>query len=178
VIPKLAVLSPPYPAPGYMTPRDVKDITDLVIHHTGGPVTQTVEQIDAEHRAIGDAMIAYNWVIVPDGTVYVGRPAGFVPAAAYGRNTESLNVCLVGNFEKGDPGFTGPPANVQVESLIQLAIMIHQRFPHIVRTIGHNQVAGLFYGGSDYYATKCPGSLLAAQLNHIRKEISTFLLKK
>lgn len=174
----MTILSPPYPTPGHMTPRDEKDITDLIIHHTAGPVHQTVEEIDAEHRAIGDAMIAYNWVIVPDGTVYVGRPAGFVPAASYGRNTQSLAVCLVGNFEKGDPGFTGPPSAAQVASLISLGKMIHQRFPHIVRTIGHNQVASLFYGGSGDYATLCPGSLLIAQLDHIRKEILTPLLKK
>jgi hypothetical protein len=174
----MTILSPAYPSPGYMTPRNEKDITDLIIHHTAGPITQTVEEIDAEHRAIGDSMIAYNWVIDPKGTVYVGRSTGFVPAATYGRNTESLAVCLIGNFEKHDHGFTGPPSAAQIANLILLGRVIHQRFPHIVRTIGHNEVAGLFYHGSGDYSTLCPGSLLISQLAHIRKEISTPLLKK
>ncbi len=169
----IAVNTVTYPAPaGYMTPRAIASISDLIVHHTAGAVTQTPLEIDAEHRAIGDAMIAYNYVITPDGKVYTGRPIDVVPAAAYGRNAQSINVVLVGNFEAGDAGYTGPPTKEQTASLEALAIQLHRQYPTIERTYGHRDVATLFYANDTApYATACPGSVLYAELASIKRAI-------
>jgi hypothetical protein len=156
-----------------MTARSGRDVSDFIVHHTAGPVAQTPLEIDAEHRRIGDAMIAYTWLIDPKGVVYEGRPAGYVPAAAFGRNTQSLDVSLIGNFEKGDPGYTGPPTKLQIEALIELGVYAHKLFPTIVRTIGHRDVAPMFYPKNEEdYSTACPGSELYSQLPAIRKAIA------
>lgn len=148
-----------------MTARALSSITDLIVHHTAGATTQTPLAIDAEHRAIGDAMVAYNYIITQDGTVYDGRPLCYVPAAAYGRNAQSINVCLVGNFQSDDAGYTGPPTSAQIQSLCQLAAQLHLTIPSIVRTIGHRDVAEIFYPANPSdYATACPGDKLYSSL--------------
>ena len=166
-----------YPAPNNeMTPRALSQISDAIVHHTAGPVSQTPLEIDAEHRNIGDAMIAYNAVITPDGTVYDGRPLDVVPAAAFGRNVQSVNVVLVGNFETGDPGFTGSPTAAQENSLLEYLKYIHRQLPSIVRTIGHRDVATLFYPNDTAdYATACPGSVLASMLPAIKAKVAAQL---
>ena len=86
-------------------------------------------------------MIGYDYLICPKGVVYEGRPNQYVPAASYGRNLESVNVSLIGNFEKGVGGYTGPPTDNQYSSLIDLAVWLHLRYPTITTTIGHRDVA-------------------------------------
>lgn len=151
---------PSYPSPGvnYAT-RPVSDITDLIIHHTAGSLYQTPQDIDTEHRAKGMAFIAYNWIINPQGTIYQGRPIEWVSSASYGRNQQSVAACLIGNFESGDPGYTGRPTGAQLVALNRLAVLCHIHIPSIARTIGHRDVALLFYThDTESYSTACPGS--------------------
>lgn len=162
-----------YPTPQSQMAARVLPPTDLIIHHTAGAKTQTPLEIDAEHRSINDAMIAYNRVITPDGKVYSGRPDNYIPAAAFGRNAESINVVLVGNFQSDDAGFTGPPTAEQLQALDDLAVLLHRQYPSIVRTIGHRDVAPMFYGGDGNYATACPGDLLYKDLPAVRRFVAT-----
>lgn len=165
-----------YPLPAFpMTPRSLSVITDYIIHHDAGSLTETPLQIDAQHRAEGWAMIGYNYVIDPDGTVSDGRPLDVVPSAAYGRNAQSVNVSCVGNFQEGDAGYTGPPTLAQVQALVDLGVYVHQRLPSIVRTIGHRDVATMFYDGDGAYATACPGNQLYALIPHIKSQIASHL---
>lgn len=162
-----------YPAPAYsMTPRNPSDITDLIIHHEAGSLSETPLSIDAQHRGEGWAMIGYNFIIDTEGRVYDGRPLDVVPSAAYGRNRQSINVSLVGNFQQDDPGYTGPPTAQQLQAIVDLGVYLHKRFPSIERTIGHRDVATLFYGGDGDYATACPGSMLYAKLPELKAQIA------
>lgn len=152
-----------------MVGRNVAIISDIIVHHTAGPTSQTAYEIDTEHRNIGMAMIGYNFLIAHDGAINEGRPIQYVPAAAFGRNHESINVCLVGNFEHGDHGYTGPPSAAQIVALKQLSVYLHSTYPQISRTIGHRDVATLFYPGDEAdYATACPGDQLYALLPDIK----------
>lgn len=163
-----------YPAPqDAMTPRPLSAITDLIVHHTAGALTQTPLEIDAEHRAINDAMIAYNFVITPNGEIYDGRPLTVVPAAAFGRNTQSIDVVLVGQFQPDAANYTGKPTPAQLLSLRDLCLAMHQKFPNIVRTIGHRDVAPLFYPTDQAdYSTACPGDDLYSELPAIRAYVA------
>lgn len=157
-----------YPAPGYMTPRSLADVTDLIFHHSDGSPTQTPLEIDAEHRAEGWSMIGYNFVIAGDGTVYEGRPLDVVPSAAYGRNAQSIDVCLLGDFQPGTQGYAEPSV-AQVNAAGELSVYVHQRYPQIVRTIGHRDVATMFYPNDPGdYSTACPGDTFEAMLAGIR----------
>jgi N-acetyl-anhydromuramyl-L-alanine amidase AmpD len=166
----MTVVQVNYPPPAFaMETRDLAVVTDFIIHHSAGALTQTPLDIDAEHRAEGWAMIGYHYVITPDGTTYQGRQLTDVPSAAYGRNTQSVDACLIGNFQSDDPGFTGPPTAAQVESIKNLSVYVHQHIPTIDRTIGHRDVAPLYYPDDQgEYSTACPGDEGEALLPEIK----------
>lgn len=162
---------PDYPPPAFaMTPRDLSAITYEIIHHSDGPPDQDPLAIDQEHRAEGWAMIGYDYVIAGDGTIYKGRPDDVVPAAAEGLNTPSVDVCLLGDFEPGTPGFQSTVPPVQLQALKDLSVYLHQRYPTIDRTIGHRDVAGIVGDSSD--ATACPGDVLYALLPEVKNYVS------
>lgn len=163
-----------YPEPQFtMGLRLMNQITDLIIHHSDGPTMQSPLDIDAEHRARGMCMIGYNYVIDASGVVYAGRPLIYVPSAAYGRNTESINICVLGDFQSDDPGYTGVPSNAQIASLTALSIQLHHQYSTIVRTIGHRDVAPMFYPSNEGdYSTACPGDKLYMLLPTIKSAIT------
>jgi len=165
----LNIQSVAYPTPGYMPTRTDSSITDLIIHHTAGSLSQSAIDIDKEHRAIGDAMIAYNWVITSDGQAFVGRPIEYISAATFGRNTQSVSVVVVGNFQSNDPGYNGSPLPLELQALRELCLYAHVTIPTIVRTIGHRDVAPLFYpDNKGDYSTACPGDTLYAYIPAIK----------
>ncbi|MFY9739136.1 MAG: peptidoglycan recognition family protein [Candidatus Cybelea sp.] len=163
----MIIKSPNYPPPAFaMTPRDVSQITYLIIHHSDGPPDQDPLAIDQEHRAEGWAMIGYNFVIAGDGTVYQGRPTNVVPAAAEDLNTPSIDVCLLGDFEPGTDGFQSSVPVVQLQALKDLSVEIHQHYPTIGSTIGHRDVSGI--AGDPSVATACPGDILYAEIPAVK----------
>lgn len=164
-----AIFSVNYPSSAFaMATRSLSEASDLIFHHSDGAGDQPILDIDAEHRAQGWAMIGYNYIIPSDGKIYAGRPMIYVPSAAYGRNTESVNVCLLGRFEPGTPGYA-PPTSAQVQSAKLMAVYLHAQYPSIVRTIGHRDVATTFYPNDPGdYSTACPGDALEALLPDIR----------
>lgn len=166
----MVIKQPNYPPAAYdMAKRDASQILALIVHHSDGPADQDPLAIDREHRAQGWAMIGYNYVIAGDGTIYKARPDGFVPSAAYGYNTNSVNVVLLGDFQPGTPGAQDAVPAVQLQALKDLSVKLHQIYPSIVRTIGHRDVATLFYPSDTAdYATACPGDVLEALLPDVR----------
>lgn len=164
------IQKPAYPSPATpMSPRSLRTITDLIFHHTAGPAVQSALAIDQEHRNEGWCMIGYNYVIDHYGTISEGRPAEYVPSAAYGRNAQSINVCLTGNFQSNDAGYTGEPSPAQINSAKLLAEYLHKQYPTIVRTIGHCDVARMFFPQDQAdYATACPGNTFYSQIPMIK----------
>lgn len=168
---KIVIDHPNYPPPeNSMTPRKLSHITDMIVHHSAGSLHQTPLDIDAEHRSQGWAMIGYNYIITPDGKIHVGRPDDVSPSAAFGRNSESVNICLIGNFQHDHPGYTGKPTPAQIQSLKDLSVFLHTLYPTIVRTITHGDVALMFHAHDDpgHYATDCCGSDLRLLMPDIR----------
>ena len=149
--------------------RSISDITDFAVHHSDGSQNQTPLQIDAEHRAEDWAMIGYNLLIGADGTVYMGRPAEFVPSAALGRNEQSFNVCLLGDYQPGTEGYNGSVPAAQLQALKDVSVWAHLRYPTIERIIGHRDVAPMFHPENEgYYSTSCPGDTLYSLLPEVR----------
>ncbi len=137
----------------------------IVIHHTaviptkhGLPVNE--RDVDNFHQARGFEIsclghvyhIAYHYLILPDGSVKLGRPERCEGAHAEGYNSY-LGISVVGDFSKKDNpgGKNGPstPSYKQVNSLVQLCRGLRDRYniplQHIVRH-------------SDISSTDCPGS--------------------
>lgn len=123
----------------------------VVIHHSGGPRSQSFKSIRDYHmrpkhqggRAFTD--IAYHFVITEDGTLHQGRPILRMGAHALGRNADTLGVCVVGDNTKQEHAWL--PA--QVDTLKRLLAALRMVLPPF-DVIRH---------GDAYreHKTECPG---------------------
>lgn len=167
------IVTPPYVGPKVpWVTRDLATVTDFIVHHSAGPKSQTPLEIEAFELGRGDNGMPYTWLISDNGTVYSGRPPYAVSAATYGRNSVSVAVCVIGNFEFNDPGYNGPVSAAAQQSLIDLCIYAHRQIPSIVRTIAHRDVAPMFYPQDTAdYATACCGSELYEYLPVLRSKV-------
>jgi len=80
------------------TPVIARDITTIIVHHSGVDKNQTVEQIRRYHVDVrGWDDIGYHYVIYRDGSIHKGRPEAIQGAHAFGRNADSIGICLIGD---------------------------------------------------------------------------------
>jgi hypothetical protein len=167
------IVVPGYPPPTEAyTMRDASSIVDCVVHHTAGPKNQTPLE-----RTRGDIAMPYNYLIDDAGTVYTGRPTLAVSAASYGRNQESVAICLIGNFQRDDPGFNGPPSHAALTALYDLVLLVHRQYPSITRTYPHGAISDMFFGGDSDYATECAGDQLGESIPGIKSRVAAILRK-
>lgn len=79
----------------------------LIVHHTGGtdldPLADTsnhtFEIVDAYHKSLGWGKIGYHYFIDKKGKVTQGRLDTEIGAHTIGKNSQSLGICLAGNFD-------------------------------------------------------------------------------
>lgn len=79
-----------------------KPIDTVVVHHTGGPRSQSFEAIRRYHiddRGYGD--IGYHRFIDGHGVVHAGRPFEFQGAHSFGHNDGSIGIAVAGNNTDG-----------------------------------------------------------------------------
>lgn len=138
----------------------MREINCLVIHHSATP-SGSVERFTREHRTKGWATIGYHEVIsngleAPDGHIGRGRPHDVIGAGVFGANTGKLHVCLVGNFHKGDHGYTGKPTRAQMSALGHWLITNGNRYG---RNIGHHapRLSDHRTEAIHGHGTACPG---------------------
>lgn len=74
----------------------------MIFHHSLSPDVSAAE-IRRWHIARGWKDIGYHAVIHPDGRIEDGRDIDEIGAHAYGRNRDSIGVCLIGNFCEDEP---------------------------------------------------------------------------
>lgn len=140
------------------------EVKKIIIHHTAGSGGESVEDIHAYHQRQGWAGIGYHYFIDRNGTVYRGRPEWAIGAHAYGYNSDSLGVCLAGNFSDTVP-FLG-----QLRSLIYLtADLCARSWIDVDAVYGHGYLPG---GEHD---TACPGTNLMAVMPLIRDRVAEIL---
>lgn len=111
--------------------------SDLWLHHTAGPVTQTPKQIQAFHQgpARGWSDIGYHYLIDFFGTVYEGRGREVWGAHSPGKNHEP-SVALIGDYSKT------PPSDAQ-----------HRAVYDLLDFLGASRVRG----HRENTSTSCPG---------------------
>jgi hypothetical protein len=140
------------------------------VHHTDGDPNQTALDIDAEERSPDAAsrggpwsMIPYHFLVYSSGIVDAGRPLQYKGGATFGENSDSVSVCCVGDYENNEPSAS------MIESLIEVLIMLHLKYPSIQKTEGHDDAAARFSQNNpdQAYSTDCPGKYLKAQLPYI-----------
>lgn len=122
--------------------------TEFVVHHSEGPVTQTVRSIQDFHmdkRGWND--IGYNFLVDHLGKIYEGRGWLVIGAQAQGHNTAGIGVCYIGRDGKDitDAG------KASIRAMYDEA---HRLSGRALAKRGHGQLSG--------NATDCPGKTLLA----------------
>jgi hypothetical protein len=159
-----------------MTPRTLDVIEYFIFHHSVAAQDIDIAQIaEMEIDAQGFLTIGYNGYMVRKASGWViqsGRPIDRVPAAAYGLNTQSYDLCIAGNYQPNVPGV--PTDAVDPQSL-KVAIAridaVKQLCPNLKYLIGHRDVAKILGAEGKNpadYSTACPGDLLQAHLHDLR----------
>lgn len=146
--------------PGY-TRR--KRTTKIIVHHTAAIQDLTVQDLDAMHRARGYKGVGYNIYIRKNGTVYVGRGEDAIGAHAGAKanmNSQSVGICLSGNFEIEQPTLA------QLESLVPLLTRLCRKY---ILT------ANAIIGHRDVTPTLCPGKFMP--MMDIKGDVRLALMK-
>lgn len=136
-------------------PRSVTQISEMerryfVVHHSGGPASQSVRAIQdwcMDGRGFSD--IDYNFLIrSTTGEIYRGRGWNVVGAHAIGYNRNGLGVCVI-----GDNHLLCDQAK---RALRWLRDEANRRAGRLLHLRGHGELTG---------STDCPGSILRAYMN-------------
>lgn len=112
----------------------------IILHHAAAKVC-SAKQIDSWHKNNGWSGIGYHFFVRKNGEIYRGRPLYTVGAHASGCNSDSVGVCVEGDYSSER---TMPAA--QKISLGELLVYLKQVYPN-AELKGHKEVG----------ATGCPG---------------------
>jgi hypothetical protein len=160
-----------------LTDRNPNLIEYFIVHHS---VQNPEADIDIlaheEMQAQGFVTIGYNAYIKRTNahlwSIQEGRPLDKLPAAAYGLNTQSYDICVGGNYH---PNVANVPTNLVEVSALNLIISraheVKAKCPNLKYLIGHRDVATIKakHGlNPEDYSTACPGDLLYALMHELR----------
>lgn len=111
-------------------------LSKIILHCSATPNGRphTAEDIHRWHKepSKGYDGIGYHFVIRVDGTVDNGRPVYWAGAHAYGHNTGSIGICMIG---------TDDYSKEQWAALATLVKKLTGEYHTISEIIGHNEVS-------------------------------------
>lgn len=129
------------------------------VHHTAGnPHTKVYDLARYQFGVFG--VVAYHFLVMPDGTVYQLRPLDERVPHAYGCNDNSIAVCLAGNFDDY------PVPDAQRTSALQLCRWLMKKYG---LTADKVKAHGELTNYSPHNATDCCGKLF--NINKFRSEL-------
>jgi hypothetical protein len=150
-------------------------VTHLIVHHSAGNNTSTdwnaviAATFDYHVNTNGWSDVGYNYLITPNGTLYVGRGGGnnVVGAHFCGKNTNTMGVCLIGNY------MTVAPTDTAMKTLEKL--LAWKCIESNINPTGiSNHSAGMINNISGHRAgcaTDCPGDSTFAKLGWLRQKV-------
>lgn len=155
-------------------------VTHMIIHHSAG--TNSASDWAAVVRAIWDlhvngngwSDVGYNYLVDPNGVVYEGRGYNILGAHFCGTNTNTMGVCVMGNFTEM------PPTE---EALTALERLLAWKSCDIdTDPLGEsfhsssNRVLKHISGHQDGCATACPGDSFYPLLPEVREGTNNQIL--
>lgn len=137
--------------------QNPKLIKSIIIHHSAFFQTTDLQtacqHIEQSHLNRGYSAIGYHFLIGKNGDIAYGRPINYIGAHCKNFNTNSVGICLIGNFEEEKP------TNEQYQSLAKLIKHLRKYFI--------NEQAKI-YLHKNLNATLCPGKIFSIdKLNKI-----------
>lgn len=163
------------PEPNYN--RAYTNVQHVIVHHAAGSntntnYTQVVRDIYMYHtQSNGWSDVGYNYLIAQNGAIYNGRdPADGeqdnVRGAHFcGKNSYTMGICLLGNYE------TAQPTSSTLESLEQLiAFKLEKEGIDPLDSSAHptGKMVEHIAGHRDGCATACPGTNVYVKLDDVR----------
>lgn len=159
-------------------------VTHLIVHHSASNNTSSnwaavvASYFDLHVNTNGWSDIGYNWLISPDGQLFVGRGGGnnVIGAHMCGYNTNTMGVCLIGNFMSLEPSQLALNRLTQILSWKASEARIDPLGLSAIRSnyATMNNISGHKDGCAPSY-TECPGNLLHPKLPFIRLDVKNNL---
>ena len=118
----------------------MREINKVIIHCAATKPSMDIgaEDIKRWHVQRGWRTIGYHFVIRLDGTVEAGRPVSEPGAHAYGHNSDSIGICLVGGCDEE----MNPVADYTDDQWDALTLLVDQLVEqYSAEVIGHNEVS-------------------------------------
>ena len=147
------------------------DYNAIVIHNSGHGHLDTmlkIQKFDLGERHWDD--ISYHYGIMPDGTIFEGRPLIYKGADVKNQNTGKIGIVCIGDYDAGvvnwfsGRAYGGDPILPQMLAAMQkLSRRLMAAFPTIVYFGGHIE-----YGDT----ADCPGSVMMPYMAATRKVLN------
>lgn len=165
-------------SPSYTT------VTHLIVHHAAGANTSTnwaavvASYWDYHVNSNGWCDIGYNWLIDPNGVLYVGRGGGnnVVGAHMCGYNQNTMGVCMLGNFNTATPSVAAMDKLTELlawkccnSGINPLGSGTINSYPGTM-----NNISGHKDGCAPSY-TDCPGTNLYSQIPTLRNSVNSYI---
>ena len=163
----------------YIGTPTIVNVTHLIVHHSATGNTSSnwaavvASFFDTHVNTNGWSDIGYNYLIAPDGTLFVGRGGGENVQGAHfcGLNANTMGICMIGTYT------TEQPTALAVEKLRK--VLAWKASEKNIDPTGRSLLAnyGTSYnhisGHRDGCATSCPGDLLYGQISAIQQAVKT-----
>ncbi len=154
----------------------------ITIHHTYRPAganppdpeedKKKLQEIQNFHVGKGWGDVGYHLLIGSDGTVYQGRPLGWMGTHAP-PNTSNIGVNVIGDFQESEY-----PSAAQLEGLTGLVTWLCNKYDidPAGKAVIFEQTGPAVGGHRDWNPTLCPGDRLYALLADVRTRARANLL--
>jgi hypothetical protein len=170
------------PEPSYN--RSFTTTENMIVHHSAGSnnisdYTQAVRDIYIFHtQENGWSDIGYNYLIAPDGVIYAGRDPSngeqdkVIGAHFCGSNSNTMGICLLGNYETVEPE---QQMLESLETVLSWKAFKDNLEPLEVDAHPLNTDLGVIAGHQDGCNTLCPGENVYKKLEDIRVNVDNQL---
>ena len=134
-----------------------KLIKYIIVHHTAHPTWDFNQTKDYHVNTLKWKDIGYNYFIEKNGVIVVGRSLDISGAHTLGYNSNSIGICLAGNFEEQMP---------TIQQLTALENLLDDL------RIDYNISKSNIFGHRDVSKTECPGdNLYPFVLDYKKKKV-------
>lgn len=161
----------------YIGPPTHTEVTHLIVHHSAGTNVSNnwsgvvASIFDLHVNVNGWQDIGYNWLVDPNGVIYEGRGGGDNIQGAHmcGYNSNTMAVCLLGNFVNTSPS---PLALQALKKILAWKSCLENIEPD--QSSGINSYTGFMMNisghkdgcGPNY--TACPGEFMYSKMDSVR----------
>jgi len=135
--------------------RDMNKVDKIIVHHTAGPKSQSIERVHNYHKGKGWPRVAYHFWIDEDGRIFQLNDVDTKTFHAGKSNSSSIGIVLPGYFH---PPKNHVPSQAQLDSLYNLVNQLESKYGS-KNVVGHRDVS----------STSCPGDNLYPYVEMINR---------